>query len=70
MGKTSIIPPKDKLIAEFRKHLREYDWLLSEGYLDGRLSKEGHDNFYYQKTEMDTIGKVLDALHPGWSKKV
>ena len=66
---TSIIPSKERMVAEYKEHVRECEWYESDGQLDElyRSDKEIRlDNWHEQ--EMLKLEKVLDALYLGWNE--
>ena len=63
---TSIIPPKEKLIREYRYHVRGYDHFESKFHLDDWASAEDCAACDWHEKEMNKLALVLEALYPGW----
>lgn len=65
---TSIIPPKARMVTEYKKHAYHYDWITRNAYLDDWITDEDGDKLRWHDRETDKLKKVLDALYPGWEK--
>jgi len=63
---SSIIPPVKRMIQEYNFHAIQYNDLLGDGHLNEGLSRSKSEEFEWHGNEMEKLGKVLDAIAPGW----